>query len=112
MFPSSRLKGHFLKCNSTSILLHGICFLKTQVPEKTCEDCGGSGICSECKGEGFVLKRLSEDSAERARLTAKNMATRYTAGYSIVQKAFIQTYMSLHKSSPTVSFMLEILTTK
>ncbi|RVW17516.1 hypothetical protein CK203_083473 [Vitis vinifera] len=47
---------------------------------KICEDCGGSGICSECNGEGFVLKKLSEASAEKARLTAKNMATRYTAG--------------------------------
>lgn len=52
-----------------------------QIPLKTCEDCGGSGICSECSGEGFVLKKLSEESAERARLSAKNMATRYTAGY-------------------------------
>ncbi|XP_042493906.1 uncharacterized protein LOC122073387 [Macadamia integrifolia] len=40
---------------------------------KTCEDCGGSGICAECKGEGFVLKKLSEESAEKARLAAKNM---------------------------------------
>ncbi|EXC31769.1 hypothetical protein L484_020593 [Morus notabilis] len=53
----------------------------TEVPMKTCEDCGGSGICSECKGEGFVLKKLSDESAERARITAKNMATRYTAAY-------------------------------
>ncbi|CAA2973367.1 PREDICTED: uncharacterized protein LOC105959113 [Olea europaea subsp. europaea] len=52
----------------------------TETPTKTCEDCGGSGICSECNGEGFVLKRLSEDNAEKARLMAKNMATRYTAG--------------------------------
>ncbi|KAK3408716.1 uncharacterized protein LOC104421631 [Eucalyptus grandis] len=52
---------------------------ETEIPMKTCETCGGSGICSECKGEGFVLKRLSEASAEKARLTAKNMATRYTA---------------------------------
>ncbi|KAM3740531.1 hypothetical protein ACB098_08G105400 [Castanea mollissima] len=51
-----------------------------QIPTKVCEDCGGSGICSECNGEGFVLKKLSEESAEKARLTAKNMATRYTAG--------------------------------
>lgn len=55
-------------------------FLKMQIPQKTCEDCGGSGICPECKGEGFVLKKLSEESAEKARLTAKNAATRYTAG--------------------------------
>ncbi|KAL6967183.1 hypothetical protein U1Q18_032984 [Sarracenia purpurea var. burkii] len=53
---------------------------ETEVPLKVCEDCGGSGICSECKGEGFVLKKLSDGSAERARMTAKNMATRYTAG--------------------------------
>ncbi|MBA0565143.1 hypothetical protein Golob_010034, partial [Gossypium lobatum] len=51
----------------------------TEVPLRTCEDCEGSGICSECRGEGFVLKKMSEESAERARLTAKNMATRYTA---------------------------------
>lgn len=56
-------------------------FLRKQIPTKICEDCGGSGICSECNGEGFVLKKLSEVSAERARSTAKNMATRYTAGY-------------------------------
>ncbi|CAN8277840.1 unnamed protein product [Cochlearia groenlandica] len=47
---------------------------------KECEVCGGSGICSECKGEGFVVKKLSDEKAEKARLTAKNMATRYTAG--------------------------------
>ncbi|XP_008789553.1 uncharacterized protein LOC103707007 isoform X2 [Phoenix dactylifera] len=47
---------------------------------KICEDCAGSGICAECNGEGFVLKKLSEDSAEKARMAAKNMATRYTAG--------------------------------
>ncbi|PIN03547.1 hypothetical protein CDL12_23918 [Handroanthus impetiginosus] len=52
----------------------------SEVPTRICDDCGGSGLCSECKGEGFVLKRLSEESAERARLMAKNMATRYTAG--------------------------------
>nr|XP_043608994.1 uncharacterized protein LOC122580914 [Erigeron canadensis] len=50
------------------------------VPTRTCDDCGGSGICPECKGEGFVLKRMSDGSAEKARLNAKNMATRYTAG--------------------------------
>ncbi|XP_015577575.1 uncharacterized protein LOC8275208 [Ricinus communis] len=50
-----------------------------EIQLKTCEDCEGSGLCSECKGEGFVLKKLSEESAERARLNAKNMATRYTA---------------------------------
>ncbi|KAF9594736.1 hypothetical protein IFM89_034719 [Coptis chinensis] len=49
-------------------------------PMRDCEDCGGSGICSECRGEGFVLKRMSDEKAEKARLTASNMATRYTAG--------------------------------
>ncbi|KAJ8648222.1 hypothetical protein MRB53_001245 [Persea americana] len=49
-------------------------------PSKVCEDCGGSGICAECNGEGFVLKKLTEESADKARLAAKNMATRYTAG--------------------------------
>ncbi|CAH2065405.1 unnamed protein product [Thlaspi arvense] len=53
---------------------------EAEVSMKECEVCGGSGICSECKGEGFVLKKLSDENAEKARLTAKNMATRYTAG--------------------------------
>ncbi|XP_027107347.2 uncharacterized protein [Coffea arabica] len=52
----------------------------TEASTKICDDCGGSGVCPECKGEGFVLKKLSEESAERARLMAKNAATRYTAG--------------------------------
>ncbi|URE31393.1 hypothetical protein MUK42_07923 [Musa troglodytarum] len=47
---------------------------------KACDDCGGSGICTGCNGEGFIVKKMSEESAERARLAAKNMATRYTAG--------------------------------
>ncbi|GMG98771.1 hypothetical protein Nepgr_000611 [Nepenthes gracilis] len=51
-----------------------------EVPFKFCEDCSGSGICSECNGEGFMLKKMSEDSAEKARMASKNMATRYTAG--------------------------------
>ncbi|KAL2328572.1 hypothetical protein Fmac_021999 [Flemingia macrophylla] len=52
----------------------------TQIQFKACVDCGGSGICSECKGEGFVLRKRSEESAEKARVQAKNMATRFTAG--------------------------------
>ncbi|XP_048325172.2 uncharacterized protein LOC112490774 isoform X2 [Ziziphus jujuba] len=51
-----------------------------EVALKTCEDCGGSGICSECNGEGFVLKKRSDESSQRARTKAKNMATRFTAG--------------------------------
>ncbi|XP_072969059.1 uncharacterized protein [Typha angustifolia] len=47
---------------------------------KVCEDCGGSGICAECNGEGFIPKKMSEENAEKARLAAKNMATRFTAG--------------------------------
>ncbi|KAK7262272.1 hypothetical protein RJT34_29838 [Clitoria ternatea] len=52
----------------------------TQIQFKVCEDCGGSGICSECKGEGFVNRKRSEENAEKARVLAKNMATRYTSG--------------------------------
>lgn len=53
---------------------------KPLILTKDCDDCGGSGICSECKGEGFVLRKLSDENAEKARMTAKNAATRYTAG--------------------------------
>ncbi|KAJ1266040.1 hypothetical protein BS78_08G120700 [Paspalum vaginatum] len=45
-----------------------------------CPDCGGTGLCGLCKGEGFVFKQLSEETATKARKAAKNMATRYTAG--------------------------------
>ncbi|CAN1837417.1 Cell division cycle protein 48 homolog [Linum perenne] len=65
-----------------------------QIQLKTCEECGGSGICSECKGEGFVLKRLSDESADKARKSAKNMATRYTAGY-IYMLHYLCSYDSL-----------------
>lgn len=51
-----------------------------EAPTKVCDDCGGSGICPACQGEGFVLKKLSDANAEKARLLAKNAATRYTAG--------------------------------
>ncbi|GAB2275157.1 hypothetical protein Dimus_009920 [Dionaea muscipula] len=54
--------------------------VQTEVLSKTCEDCRGSGICSECSGKGFVLKKMSEGSAEKARMNSTNMATRYTAG--------------------------------
>ncbi|KAG9441781.1 hypothetical protein H6P81_017635 [Aristolochia fimbriata] len=62
----------FVKTNKTSGTL--------ETSTKVCEDCGGSGVCSVCNGEGFVLKKLSEESAQKARLAAKNAATRYTAG--------------------------------
>ncbi|KAI4334357.1 hypothetical protein L6164_019058 [Bauhinia variegata] len=52
----------------------------TAIQFRECQDCGGSGICPECKGEGFVLKKLSEENAEKARKLSKNAATRYTAG--------------------------------
>ncbi|OAY75770.1 hypothetical protein ACMD2_01384 [Ananas comosus] len=39
---------------------------------KVCEDCGGSGICAECNGEGFILKKISDESAEKARMAAKS----------------------------------------
>lgn len=54
-----------------------------QLRLEVCGDCSGSGICPECNGEGFVLKKLSEESAEKARMAAKTMATRYTAGYTL-----------------------------
>ncbi|KAJ6825000.1 uncharacterized protein M6B38_378045 [Iris pallida] len=65
---------------------------------RECEDCAGSGICAECKGEGFVLKKLSEEeSADRARLLAKNMATRYTAAlpkkWSLLHKVFFSSVL-------------------
>ncbi|KAL9240995.1 hypothetical protein vseg_015155 [Gypsophila vaccaria] len=53
---------------------------KSQTPVKECEDCGGSGICSECKGEGFVLQKLSQERAERARKASNDAATRFTSG--------------------------------
>ncbi|XP_004506050.1 uncharacterized protein [Cicer arietinum] len=52
----------------------------TEIQFKVCEDCGGSGICPACRGEGFVLRKRSDESAEKARNLAKNMATRFTAG--------------------------------
>ncbi|KZV47207.1 hypothetical protein F511_05258, partial [Dorcoceras hygrometricum] len=55
-----------------------------EAPTKTCDACGGSGICSECNGEGFMLKKMSEESAEKARSMAKNMASRYTAGNELL----------------------------
>jgi hypothetical protein len=48
--------------------------------EECCPDCGGTGLCGVCKGEGFVFKQVSEETASKARKAAKNMATRYTAG--------------------------------
>ncbi|KAL6873508.1 hypothetical protein ACP4OV_013590 [Aristida adscensionis] len=47
---------------------------------EVCGDCGGTGLCGRCKGEGFVFKELSEETVAKARKAAKNMATRYTAG--------------------------------
>ncbi|KAH1225384.1 hypothetical protein GmHk_11G032293 [Glycine max] len=63
----------------------------SQIQFKACEDCGGSGICSECKGEGFVLRKRSDESAEKARVQAKNMATRFTAGLAIQRNYLYQT---------------------
>ncbi|XP_078182836.1 uncharacterized protein LOC144576347 [Carex rostrata] len=47
---------------------------------KDCEECSGSGLCSECNGEGYVFKKISEESARKARTASKTAATRYTAG--------------------------------
>lgn len=54
---------------------------ETVLPAKReCEACGGSGVCPTCNGEGFVNKNLTADAAAKARATAKDAATRYTAG--------------------------------
>ncbi|PKU74155.1 uncharacterized protein LOC110096336 [Dendrobium catenatum] len=54
--------------------------ISNDITTKPCEECAGSGVCSACNGEGFILKKLSTESADRARMASKNMATRYTAG--------------------------------
>uniref|UniRef100_A0A0E0LFZ9 DUF7895 domain-containing protein n=1 Tax=Oryza punctata TaxID=4537 RepID=A0A0E0LFZ9_ORYPU len=51
-----------------------------EAEEEECSECGGTGLCPRCKGEGFVFKQLPEEAASRARKAAKNMATRYTSG--------------------------------
>jgi len=53
------------------------------LPETTreeCEECKGSGICPACNGDGFLLKTPSKEASARARASAKDAATRYTAG--------------------------------
>jgi hypothetical protein len=52
-----------------------------QALDPECPDCGGTGLCGLCKGEGFVFKQLPEEAAAKARKAAKNMATRYTSGF-------------------------------
>ncbi|KAJ4785343.1 transmembrane protein [Rhynchospora pubera] len=47
---------------------------------KVCEECDGSGLCSECKGEGYIFKKISDESAQKARMASKSASTRYTAG--------------------------------
>ena len=67
---------------------------KKKIEFRECEDCAGSGICSECKGEGFVLKKLSEENAERARKRSQNMATRFTSGYYLYFSLFLSSQVS------------------
>ncbi|XP_027909903.1 uncharacterized protein LOC114169081 isoform X3 [Vigna unguiculata] len=63
---------------------------QSKIQFKACEDCGGSGICSECNGEGFVLRKRSGENSEQARVQPKNMATRFTSGSgAIVQNALL-----------------------
>lgn len=45
-----------------------------------CTYCDGTGICKACRGEGFRPKELSAEEVARARASASNAATRYTAG--------------------------------
>lgn len=51
-----------------------------EISRVECEECKGSGICPECNGDGFLMKNLSKDAAAKARASAKDAATRYTAG--------------------------------
>lgn len=76
-----------LKCDCIVCQLFHVKLLKIQF--KVCEDCGGSGICPACRGEGFVLRKRSDESAEKARNLAKNMATRFTAGYNYLISLFL-----------------------
>jgi hypothetical protein len=73
-----------------------------QVEGEECPDCGGTGLCGRCKGEGFVFKQLSEETATRARKAAKNMATRYTSGYSLfdclLSAPILAAYLSIYPS--------------
>jgi len=64
--------------------------LKLKIQFKACEDCGGSGICSECNGEGFVLRKRSGESSEMARVQAKKYANRFTAGYYFHTSLFLK----------------------
>ena len=80
---------------------------------KACEDCGGSGICSACKGEGYVLKKRSEESAEKARKLSKNMATRFTDGYNLLtflsSKFFVEFRIQLNFYTRQASKEVEVL---
>jgi hypothetical protein len=93
-----------------------------EVEGEECPDCGGTGLCGRCKGEGFVFKQLSDETATKARKAAKNMATRYTAGYctssssssssisssnSILASSCISIYILYPSSSPVTKQELD-----
>jgi len=73
--------------------------LKLKIQFKACEDCEGSGICSECNGEGFVLRKRSGESSEKARVEAKNMATRFTSRYYFHAYLFLKYLFFLFSNS-------------
>ncbi|GLJ36806.1 hypothetical protein SUGI_0742450 [Cryptomeria japonica] len=65
---------------ATTILVKQTETKRSQPKQNKCEACNGSGLCGECNGEGFILKKLSKDASDKARKNAKDVATRYTAG--------------------------------
>ncbi|AQL00773.1 hypothetical protein ZEAMMB73_Zm00001d044740 [Zea mays] len=65
----------------TLFLAFGSCWSHVGHSGAKVPDCGGTGLCSRCKGECFVFKQLSKETATRSHKAAKNMATGYTSGY-------------------------------
>ncbi|XLS86313.1 hypothetical protein HN51_036479, partial [Arachis hypogaea] len=88
-------------CNQNEMSL-----LKVEIKVKVCKDCGGSGKCSECNGEGFVLKKRSDERAERARSQAKNMATRFTVRYYCFSFSSLPSLISVINSFVIELYML------
>jgi hypothetical protein len=70
----------------TLFLAFGSCWSHVGHSGAKVPDCGGTGLCSRCKGECFVFKQLSKETATRSHKAAKNMATRYTSGYCYIHR--------------------------